>query len=97
MPRVRPTPLEEKARKTRSVIAKYQALENKTDEEIAIKMRTTTQTYRNKIKRPETFLLGELWAICDYLHISDADQAIIMGAKNIKQVIWEEKKTEREN
>ena len=78
MPRLKVNESEEKDRITRAYIAKNMELYNMTDEDVAVKLRCTKKTFRNKKKRPETFTLGELRRLCNAIKLTDEEKALIM-------------------
>ncbi len=79
MPKIAITDEEKQNRVVRSIIAKNMELYGITEEELAIKCRFTTQTLRNKKKRPETFTLKELRTLCRTLHVSNEDKMLILS------------------
>lgn len=78
MPKLKETDEQQKDNVTRAHLAYYQELYKLSDEDIAIKMHCTRQTYQNKKKRPNTFTLGELRRLCKILKITDEAKVSIM-------------------
>ena len=60
MPKLKPSPLEEKRRIVRSCMAKYQALYAVSDADLAKAMHVTVKTVQNRRRNPEMFRLKEL-------------------------------------
>lgn len=90
MPKLKPFRFEENQRMARSVVSKYMDLTNTDEEKAAVVIRVTKRCFQDKRKRPETFSLNELWAFAESVNMTGADRAILMGAKDIKQVFVED-------
>lgn len=60
MPKLKQSVSVEKNKMLTALIKKQMSLKDMSVNELALKVRVRPQTLRNKIKRPETFVLGEL-------------------------------------
>lgn len=78
MPKLKESPEQQKNRIVRAYIAKNMQLYNLSDDQVAIKLRCTKRTFQNKKKRPETFTLGELRALCTAIKLSDEEKSMIL-------------------
>lgn len=79
MPRVKISKTEERNRVARSVISKYMELNAMNDEQLSARLPFTRKTLQNKRKRPETFTVLELRALCDALKIPDEERGMLIG------------------
>lgn len=73
MPRVRQPDSKVKDDLVRGYLAKGQAIQGLSDEQVAIKLHCDRTTYQRKKKRPVTFTLGELRKLCEILKISNEE------------------------
>jgi hypothetical protein len=78
LPKLKETEEQQMDNLTRAYLAYYQELYSLSDEEVAIKMHCTRQTYQNKKRRPDTFTLKELRKLCKVLKLTDEAKTSIM-------------------
>lgn len=78
MPKLKPSEAELKNRTVRGLILKNMEVCNIKEEELACKAMFTSRTLRNKMKRPETFTLRELRAICKALNFTTDEKAQVL-------------------
>ena len=69
MPKVKLFGDQAKDDQIKGTLAKYQAIRGYSDSMMANKLRSTPNTWRNKMKRPETFTLAQLRIAYDYLKV----------------------------
>lgn len=79
MPKLKPSKLEEQCRIVRGIIKKNMEFRGVSEEELATAAHFTKRTLQNKIHRPETFTLEELWVVADKLKISGEERAQMLG------------------
>lgn len=78
MPRLKETQEQQKNRTARAYILKNMELYGIKDEQLAIKLCCTKRTFQNKMKRPETFTLGELRRLCLAIKLSDEEKSMLI-------------------
>lgn len=78
MPKLKETAEQHKDNLVRAYIAKNMALYGFKDEQIAVKLHCTRQTFQSKKKRPETFILRELRKLCTILKLKDEEKALFI-------------------
>lgn len=79
MPKLKISKTEERNRIARSVISKYMELNAVNDEQLSKKLPFTRKTLQNKRKRPETFTVLELRALCDTLKIPEEERWLFLA------------------
>lgn len=79
MPKVKISQTEERNRVARSIISKYMELNNVNNEQLSARLPFTKRTLQNKRRRPETFTVFELRALCDALKVPEEERGMIIG------------------
>lgn len=79
MPKVKISKTEERNRIARSIISKYMELNAVNDEQLSNRLPFTRRTLQNKRRRPETFTVFELRALCDALKIPEGERGMLIG------------------
>lgn len=69
MPKVKLGGDPQKDAQVKGTLAKYQAIRGYSDAMMAQKLKSTPNTWRNRMKRPETFTLAQLRIAYDYLKV----------------------------
>lgn len=83
MPKLKPSPQEERNRIVRACIAANQERYNITDEFLAEHLGMTALTFRKKKKRPETFDLMDIQNLSKYLKFTPVQAASIALGREI--------------
>lgn len=78
MPKLKESQEQQKDRIVRAYIAKNMVLYGLTDAQIAVELHCTKRTFQNKMKRPETFTLGELRKLCVAIKLSDEEKTMLL-------------------
>lgn len=78
MPKLKESSEQQKNRVLRALILKNMELHDITSDQIALKLCFTKRTLLNKMKRPETFTLGELRKLCLILKFSNEEKAMVL-------------------
>lgn len=86
MPKTKPFEQDLKARAARGVIRHALETSKLDEEEVAVRMHIVKRTLQNKIKRPETFRLDELWKLAEVLRLPPEDVAEILIGKRVSKV-----------
>ena len=86
MPKTKPFEHDLKARAVRGVIQRGLEKSKLDEEEVAVKMHIVKRTLQNKIKRPETFRLDELWKLSEVLRLPPEEVAEILIGKRVSKV-----------
>lgn len=71
MPRTKPFELEERRRIIRACVASKRELNGWDAKQVAARCRFSTDTLRNRLDRPETFTLEELWNMGIMIYVYD--------------------------
>lgn len=78
MPAVKASAKEQNDRVFRSVLAKYQALENFNDEQVAKRLSICRYSYQQKKRNPDQFTRGEVAAFCKIFRVSNEDKLLLI-------------------
>ena len=78
MPRTQDITLERRRKEGRGLLKKYQEKSNIDNQRAGAAIRKTDRTYRNKLRRPDDFSLGELWDLLDKMHVPDEERDVIL-------------------
>lgn len=79
MPRLKATERELEDRRTKSIIKKYQALENLSDTELAVRLGIGGSTLYKRMRNPEFMTLREIRILCKAL--DDHDRVELLGVR----------------
>ena len=78
MPKTQDITRERRRKEVRGLLKKYQEKSNTNNQRAGAAIRKTDRTYRNKLRRPDDFSLGELWDLLDKMHVPDEEREVIL-------------------
>lgn len=84
MPKLKISESEQRKRTAGGIIEKRMRQSGYDVDSLAVRMHFCTQTMRNKLNRPETFTLGELWQLCDILKVNDLERCVLLGGQEFE-------------
>lgn len=79
MPRLKATERDLEDRRTKSIIKKYQALEDLSDTELAVRLGIGGSTLYKRMRNPEFMTLREIRILCKAL--DDHDRVELLGVR----------------